>query len=176
MAFRRFGCGWVVVVATVIAELSHTPAAQAPLLPAATLRVNAGWTNQTWPADFNEDGVTDLATSVRRPGGVLNVQIAIGRGDGTFAVPVVSDATGFVAAVADLNRDGFIDVVSADEDRLVVTRGNGNGTLGTPNTLTVNQGGPLEWVLALDLDGDGSGTSSLPPRTTTPAAPGSSPS
>src|SRR5687768_14671378 len=56
MTLRRFTFGWLIVGATVIAELSSTPAAQTSLLPAASLRVNAGWTNQTWPADFNEDG------------------------------------------------------------------------------------------------------------------------
>src|SRR5687767_13810257 len=136
MTLRRFTVGWLIIAATVIAELSYAPSAQTPLLPAATLRVNAGWTHQTWPADFNEDGITDLASSVRRSG-VLNVQIAIGRGDSTFATPVVSTATGFVASVADLNHDGLIDVISADENRVFVSRGNGNGTLGTPQLLAI---------------------------------------
>jgi hypothetical protein len=36
--------------------------AQAPLLPHATLRAVPDTYGEVWPADFNEDGVTDLAS------------------------------------------------------------------------------------------------------------------
>jgi len=82
--------------------------------------------------DLNGDGSQDLATTE----GVL-----LGRGDGTFAPPLPLDSMTIVedVALADLNRDGNTDVVTAGTvggmycvDCIGVLLGRGDGTFQTP--------------------------------------------
>jgi regulation of enolase protein 1 (concanavalin A-like superfamily) len=154
---RRLAYVWLIALLSITLEVGPPAAAQAPLLPYATLRVVPDTHGQVWPADFNEDGVTDLVSGAddftdldsEEP-----IRIALGNGDGTFRPPVMSSTIGGVRAAADLNRDGFIDVVALTPDGLVVLPGNGNGTLQAPRPVTLEAG----WggfVLAVDLNADG---------------------
>jgi hypothetical protein len=86
--------------------------------------------------DFNRDGAIDLAVSNHEnfSGQGNTVSILMGNGDGTFQPPVayaVYFQPGSVA-VADFDRDGFLDVVAAnyagDLGSVSVLLGNGDGT------------------------------------------------
>lgn len=117
-------------------------------------------------ADFNEDGVLDLATA--NPVWNRQVSILIGNGDGTFGPPNVIDLGASVAAgltFGDFDRDGHVDLVVANSfsEYLSTLLGNGDGTFHEP---TVERNGytypyryglnsrPAE-VMSADLDGDG---------------------
>jgi hypothetical protein len=61
--------------------------------------------------DLNQDGLVDLVLT--DGGGGLDV--LTGNGDGTFRPPLHYDAPGILRAVlADLNRDGLIDILAGD--------------------------------------------------------------
>jgi hypothetical protein len=109
-------------------------------------------------ADFNADGVSDLAF-----GGVgIGVHLgngAGGVGDGTFGALQVSNAAATVLdlAAADLNRDGVLDLVT-DQANGTFLRGSGAGGVGNGNfgsaqgpLLTGTAGG----VAVGDFDEDG---------------------
>ena len=154
---RRFAYVWLIALASITEEMGSPAAAQEPLLPYATLRAVPDTHGQVWPADFNEDGSTDLVSGADDfidPDSDEPIRIALGNGDGTFRSPLISPTTGGVRAVADLNRDGFIDVVAQTVDGLAVLPGNGNGTLQAPRPVSLEAG----WggfVLAVDLNADG---------------------
>ncbi len=82
-------------------------------------------------ADFNGDGKLDLA-SLDAFGSANKVWVLLGRGNGTFqpAVSTVSGTTQGHLAYADLNRDGKLDLVIADQraSAMEVMLGNGDGT------------------------------------------------
>jgi hypothetical protein len=94
--------------------------------------------NSAVVADFNGDGIADLAIS---HGGIDAgaVSISLGNGDGTFQ-PEVSYATGSVAdsvAVGDFNGDGILDLAVANSygsgapvpyGTVSILLGNGDGT------------------------------------------------
>jgi hypothetical protein len=155
-ALRRLRYSWLVAALLITAEVGPPPTAQAPLLPFAGLRVLPQTHGQVWPADFNRDGITDLASGADDivSEGEEFVQIALGHGDGTFRAPIVSTTIGMVRAVGDLNRDGFADVVAAHPEGLIVLGGNGDGTLQAPRRVT-DHAGFDGFVQVADLNADG---------------------
>src|SRR5262249_55432254 len=109
-------------------------------------------------ADFNEDGIPDVASSLSdrlaqysRP-----LNISLGQGDGRFVVTttmVTGDKPSSIA-VGDVDRDGHQDVAVSnyDDGTTVVLLGRGDGTLVTRSTLPT---GRVEQVALADLDLDG---------------------
>ncbi|HEV7219537.1 MAG TPA: FG-GAP-like repeat-containing protein, partial [Terriglobales bacterium] len=93
-------------------------------------------------ADFNNDGIADLAVvnncanSTCSNGGAVGV--LLGNGDGTFQAPIVSSSGGLFAyslAIADFNQDWHPDLAVSNEyggtsngGTLSVLLGNGDGT------------------------------------------------
>lgn len=121
--------------------------------------------------DVNGDGKPDLLIANQSlyydnpTGGVLAV--LLGNGDGTFQTSATFGTGGYAAnalAVSDLNRDGKLDIVIANEcvDKVCsiangfvgVLLGNGDGTFKTVTTFA--SGGPFPLAVAVvDVDGDG---------------------
>lgn len=106
-------------------------------------------------ADFNHDGVMDLAVGAFE--GSYGVQVFLGKGDGTFRPPVAyAPGSGANAlATADLNRDGNPDIVIANVtgDSVTVLLGNGDGTFQAPITYATPSV-PVSVVLG-DFNNDG---------------------
>ena len=105
-------------------------------------------------ADFNGDGVPDLAVS---DAGSDAVSILLGRGDGTFAtpvsVPVGADPRGLVAG--DFDGDGHLDLAVADFGSNAVTILHGLGDGGFVVGATVAVGLHPYGLAAGDFEGDG---------------------
>lgn len=107
--------------------------------------------------DMNLDGKPDLVCANRNSD---NVSVLLGRGDGTFRDRIISGTgptTGpYAIAVADFNRDGVPDVVTANStaNRSTVLLGIGNGHFEAP--IDTGTTGNLPYgVAAGDFNGDG---------------------
>jgi len=105
-------------------------------------------------ADFNGDGVTDLATVNQNDN---TVSVFLGRSNGTFAAkvdyPVGLSPRWLVAG--DFNRDGKIDLAAVDysSNTVSILLGNGDGTFQAHVDYPAG-GGPTSLVAA-DFNGDG---------------------
>jgi len=109
-------------------------------------------------ADFNGDGVLDLAFS-----DLSGVEIALGNGDGTFtetaASPIPVPFELYSLKVGDFDHDGKVDIAGVDnyEDQIVLLLGGGDGTFTvTATTPVVSQIwlGPFA-IVAADFNSDG---------------------
>ena len=141
---------YLIIFVSIMAGLAARPAAQtAPLLPAVELRTSSSaFTGDVWPADANRDGVTDLV------GGTGNgIAVALGNGDGTFAVPVASTTAGQVLTVRDVNGDGMPDVVAKNDSQLILLAGTGSAALAAPRV--VMDGQFFTFATVADMDNDG---------------------
>ncbi len=109
------------------------------------------------PADFNHDGLIDLAVPYRDRG---QSYVYLNAGNATFSdtrrVPFgPPDARIRMAEAADLNGDGVLDIVAIDEDRgVAVYFGQKDGTFSS--SVEVADGKVTPYALAVsDLNGDG---------------------
>jgi Bacterial Ig-like domain (group 3)/FG-GAP-like repeat/FG-GAP repeat len=117
--------------------------------------------------DLNGDGKADLAVTIQNVKGVnQGIAVALGNGDGTFQTPTLLPSSpqnplfvpppvpGYVK-IADLNRDGHMDLVytNAVAGSVGVMYGVGDGTFYTPVDFPANR---WAWDFALvDVNGDG---------------------
>ncbi len=104
--------------------------------------------------DFNKDGKLDVAVS-QQFGGISQVQIMLGNGDGTFSTGAAYNVGSLPQniAVNDFNNDGKLDfAVTAVNGATSVFLGNGDGTFQNSATIPT-QGGT--WVIANDFNRDG---------------------
>ncbi len=103
-------------------------------------------------ADFNGDGKLDLAVSDLNPTS-YPVSILLGNGDGTFQTRKGYPATGTgTPQVGDMNGDGILDIVLANQAGPVVLLGKGDGSF-QKGTLFSTQSANA--VTIADLNGDG---------------------
>jgi len=110
--------------------------------------------------DFDRDGMLDLVTTAPISTSHATVRLFRGNNDLTFAEiwsAVSVDGLGFIPAVADMNGDGCLDLVLADDqaspDNLSVLLGNGDGTFSRWQRWTT---GTFSASVAVgDYDGDG---------------------
>jgi hypothetical protein len=101
------------------------------------------------PADLNRDGKPDLAVANCGANcggsGSGDVSVLLGNGDGTFGArtDIETGAGPVSVAAADLNRDGDIDLVSANmlASSVSVLLGNGDGTFATKTDIATTHAG-----------------------------------
>lgn len=105
-------------------------------------------------ADFNRDGIVDVAT-----GSGASVAILLGNGNGSFKAMTTYDNAGSATGIdaGDFNNDGYADVVRTNQSngQVGILLGNGDGSLKAVvnyNTTLPNS----RWVNAADLNQDGS--------------------
>jgi FG-GAP-like repeat/FG-GAP repeat len=123
--------------------------------PAVSYSAGAGTLPDAIAAgDFNGDGKLDLA--VASNGGVGNVSILLGNGDGTLqpAVEYLAASNPSSIAVGDFNGDGKLDlaVANSGSNNVSILLGNGDGTF--QNALNFNVGSSPSSVAVGDFNGD----------------------
>jgi VCBS repeat protein len=141
----------------------NTVVAQTSAAPAVRVVRDFRFSSRVWPSDLDRDGITDLISSsaVTFSNGVPSgvVQVATGRGDGTFNAPVQSSFKGSVLGAADFNGDGNTDVIavstftSGSGSSFVILPGQGTTALGAPRT--VGPAFEAMFALSADMNGDG---------------------
>lgn len=115
-----------------------------------------GYPVSTAVADYNRDGILDIASLQFIPG---QISVSFGNGDGTFQKPANYAVTaGFGSeynlVAGDFNGDGIPDLVesNAGDDNLGIFLNNGDGTFGSQ--IPVSTPNP-EWITVADLNSDG---------------------
>lgn len=129
-----------------------------------------GGPSATAMADLNGDGILDLVTVSRFVYGSGSVYVQLGNADGTFQPPVVYDSGGAYAlgvAIADVNGDGYLDILAVNQcadtscsswgiptGSVGVLTGNGDGTF--QPTISFGTGGlGSESITVADVNLDG---------------------
>ncbi|HYO68252.1 MAG TPA: FG-GAP-like repeat-containing protein, partial [Archangium sp.] len=108
--------------------------------------------------DLDKDGALDLVVAQDSPGG--GVLLLKGRGDGTFLPPVHVSTSGAGQysghiVLADMNGDGFLDVVRSNSIDNSVHVLMGWGRWAAWDARSYPAGGNCAFVSVLDFDGDG---------------------
>ncbi|UCH19963.1 MAG: VCBS repeat-containing protein [Deltaproteobacteria bacterium] len=125
---------------------------------------NGNWPAETGPtitgkymdvalADFNEDGILDLAAAGWGIYGALRIWLGNGSGNWS-ATPPLSNGSNYGVSVGDLNRDGHMDILAATY-RAGVHIFLGDGTGAFVKTMSPQQEGSFWDIVPVDLDGDG---------------------
>jgi Bacterial Ig-like domain (group 3)/FG-GAP-like repeat len=143
---------------------TFTPVAQTSPVPG-----ESNVQNSIVPADFNGDGILDLAVVNENGNGTADpstIEILLGNGDGTFTQTPASPVTGYIThslAVGDFNGDGKADLVAANLNGITgiptspgtinVLLGNGDGTFVPLQTIFT--GGMPYAVATADFNNDG---------------------
>ena len=107
-----------------------------------------------YSGDFNNDGYVDLAVCDDT---LATLQIFLGSSSGTFTKGVSLPVTACPYwLVADINRDGNLDLVNAYSGQVYLGAGNGTFSAGTTMPSTACAGSDARFTAALaDVNGDG---------------------
>ena len=125
--------------------------------PTVSIRRIAALNYEVWPADFNGDGIIDLAGEDAYTTGWGTTLVVLGRGDGSFGAPIRLECACSVLGVADFNgdrRQDLLVVQRSPSGYIGVLAGRGDGTFGA----LANVAAQAAWAyfgLAADVDGDG---------------------
>jgi FG-GAP-like repeat/FG-GAP repeat len=109
--------------------------------------------NNAVVADFNGDGIPDLAISLPDAN---EIQVLLGNGDGSFTpLSPVSAAAIFVIATGDFNHDGKPDLalVNPGAESVTILLGNGDGTFAEKSRIPISGAPTAIAVGDLNLDG-----------------------
>ena len=108
-------------------------------------------------ADLNHDGVRDFVTTNALPG---NLTVVFGQPDGSFGgfdskLTIDAGLAPINAEAADMDRDGFVDLIVANSlsDDVSLLLGNGDGTFKTYDRIPVGNG--PRWAAVSDVNHDG---------------------
>ena len=125
--------------------------------PCTTTSIYGCSTDLIVAADFTQDGKPDVA--VLQANGTLD--ILSNNGNGTFSVPVeysnpnVSSTEIGQAFAADVNKDGYPDIVALDlSNNAILVYLNKNGVFLTPTSMDITNGQVINIAVG-DLNGDG---------------------
>lgn len=105
-------------------------------------------------ADFNGDGLLDIATA--NVGGGGSVGIALGNGDGSFRGPISFVVDGSAASITtgDFDGDGVLDIATGNSNNTTsVLFGDGKGSFSA--SVSISHGTGSHVVTAGDFNGDG---------------------
>jgi hypothetical protein len=109
-------------------------------------------------ADFNGDGIPDLAVPLY---GSNQIAILLGKGNGTFATPIMASVPGSIVDIKQIvvgafNGDGIPDlaVIDSDSSSVDILLGNGDGTFTAETTKPPISGIP-SYIATGDFNGDG---------------------
>jgi hypothetical protein len=102
-------------------------------------------------ADVDGDGRLDAVVA-----GNAGLTTWRGQGDGSFAAPIHVPQSGnwYALASADFDRDGHVDILGLADLHAGIALGDGKGGFAALQPLTGGEG-PVEGVVAADLDNDG---------------------
>jgi FG-GAP-like repeat len=133
------------LVVTTLSPAHASAATPSPVPTAAPLAASEDTPEEASPlvvmADFNRDGITDMAQAILPtgdPSGPSTLKVMLGQKDGAFlptgSNPVIGHDPKSIA-VGDFNRDGNPDLIVGDADgSLIILLGDGKGNLApTPN-------------------------------------------
>ncbi|MCI0707642.1 MAG: FG-GAP-like repeat-containing protein [Ignavibacteriae bacterium] len=133
--------------------LRFTPSS--PGISFSSSLINTGLTanvsNGVAVGDFNNDGELDLVVT----GGADNsLSLLISNGDGGFDTPTIlaMNATANKVATADIDADGWVDIIASSGDSIAVFHGVGEGGFDTP-TMTF-AGTSVSNIAVADFNGD----------------------
>lgn len=108
--------------------------------------------------DLDQDGAIDAASF----DGYRTLAVFMGDGDGSFNTATLSltpdngcsTSNGGIVVLKDVNNDGILDAVTADNCDITTFLGNGDGTFGDPITATSSSHLLADYAIG-DIDGDG---------------------
>jgi hypothetical protein len=105
--------------------------------------------------DVNSDSKADIVVA----GNNSFVHVLLSNGNGTFQAQQnfgIGSSPNAAVAVADVNGDGFMDIVAANftTNNVSILLGNNNGTFGAATNFADGSGGPY-WAMFADINGDG---------------------
>ena len=161
----------LILTNTIPAGMAQQPRPRAQFGEARTYSAGFGGPSQAVAADFNGDGIPDLAVlnpcdSSYCAGGYPAVAVLLGKGDGGFQSPVIYATGSFEPmslAAGDFNGDGVLDLVVASQCAssancgagvVGVLLGRGDGSFQAPVPYATGTGGSY-FVATGDFNGDG---------------------
>jgi hypothetical protein len=134
----RVGAISVADQSVVVTQAGSLPGLQ--LGTGSTISLGTSGATAVAAGDFNRDGKQDLAVAVNN-GSSTELLILLGNGNGTFGMPVpyaLNAATQLV--VADVNEDGYPDLLAVTGGSFAVLLNSGNGTFAAPVYYTTGVG------------------------------------